>query len=660
MTRKKAFGSHRKNFKYYVAGSVSLITFVIYLSSLQNEFIFRWDDGQYIIENPFIRSLDLTLFKRAFSGFYAANWHPLTWISHALDYALWGLNPLGHHLTNNILHAINTFLVVVLTAKLLEAGRESLDDKISPIPSLPKRGTGLTPSLKKGDGGGFSDKRTLIAAATTGLLFGLHPLHVESVAWVAERKDLLCALFFLGSVMTYTKYVSGIIPEGPHVAPSTKGGSYKYYSLSLGFFTLALLSKPMAVSLPIVLLILEWYPFRRIRSMKSLWSAFIGKLPFIALSLVSSILTILAQKRGGAMAMTEFVPLSARALVAAASLMEYLWKIVLPINLSPYYPYPRDVSLLSLQYLSAVVIAVLITAACAGMVKKQKVWLSAWGYYAVTLIPVIGIVQVGGQAMADRYTYLPGLGPSLVIGLAAAWVSGKMYTAEKRGLTSKLVTAGAVLFVFVAITYLTVKQIRIWKNDITLWSYVIEKQPTGVPQAYNNRGLTFVDMEQFDKAMEDFDKAIASNPGFYEAFNHRGGTFEKMGQFDKAIDDFDKAISLNPRYAEAYYNRGVVYGKTGSFDASIASFNKSLELDPGKVDAYVSRGVSYAIIGKHDKALKDFNEAIDLNQNYAKAYLNRANLYSVTGRKELAIADFQKACDLGDQGGCNALKLYAR
>ena len=377
-------------FKYSVAGFVSLLTFLVYLSCLHNKFVL-WDDNRYVYENPHIHPLNLAFFKWAFFDFYEANWHPLTWVSHALDYAVWGLNPMGHHLTNNILHAVNTFIVVILVAKLLEAWRPSRQQN---------------PPLRPSEKGSY-----LIIAAVTGLLFGLHPLHVESVAWVSERKDLLCAMFFLLSILAYTN---------------------KHYILVLFLFALALLSKPMAVSLPAVLLILDWHPFNRISSMKSFLSALLEKLPLIALSLISSVLTVLAQKAGGALRTFDVIPLSVRVLVATESLMSYLWKMILPMNLTPYYPYPKNISLLSEECLLSVILVFGITAACIVMAKKQKLWLAVWGYYVITLLPVIGIVQVGIQAMADRYTYLPSLGPFLITGLGVAWVFKKTEALKAR------------------------------------------------------------------------------------------------------------------------------------------------------------------------------------------------------------------------------------
>jgi hypothetical protein len=381
----------RKNFKYYLAGSIALITFLVYLTALRNDFV-NWDDDIYVYENPYIRSLNPAFFKWAFFNFHASYWSPLTWISHALDYAVWGLNPLGHHLTNNILHAANTFLVVLLVIRLLDAWK----------------GRTIHSGLSS-----FVHERTmLIAAGTTGLLFGLHPVHVESVAWVAERKDLLCALFFLLSLIAYTKYASGADkePVNNNKAPRFFNN---YYLVTIGFFILALLSKPMAVTLPVVLLALDWYPFNRLRSPRAFRLALIEKLPFFALSLLSSMLTVLAANKGGAMELMETVSLSTRVLVGFRSLVAYLGKMLWPLNLVPYYPYPKDASPLSLEYFSAIVLVIGITAACMVMAKKQKLWLSVWGYYVVTLVPVLGIVQVGGQAMADRFTYLPSLSPFL-------------------------------------------------------------------------------------------------------------------------------------------------------------------------------------------------------------------------------------------------------
>jgi tetratricopeptide (TPR) repeat protein len=592
-------GERMRNVKYYLACSAALATFLVYLPALQNGFT-DWDDNTYVLTNPHIRSFDIAFFKWAFFHFYDCNWHPLTWISHAFDYAIWGLNPFGHHLVNIIFHAVNTFLVVILIIRFLEIYKETATKP------------GLRPFL--------TERTMLIASGATGLLFGLHPLHVESVAWVAERKDLLCALFFLLSIMMYTNYARSVSNGTDNKKPASHFFN-KQYVLALGLFIFALTSKPMAVTLPVILLLLDWHPFNRMQSLKSFRALVIEKLPFIALSLISSIVTILAQRAGGSLRSMEIIPLSTRLLVAAEALIAYLWKMLWPLNLVPYYPYPKDVSLFSLKYIAAIALVIGITLACIVAAKKRKLWLSVWGYYVVTLIPVLGIVQVGGQSMAERYTYLPSLGPFLVIGLASAWISKKTDAGKKWGLIAKVIWISAVICALGSISYRTVEQIGIWKNGITLWDYVIEKEPEGVSIAYTNRGLEF----------------------------------EKIGQLDKAIEDYSKAIVLDPSAYIAYFNLGVVYFKTDLLDKAIGYFNRSIAVNPTYADAYSNRGIAYALLDQYGRALDDFNKAIELNQNFAAAYYNRGKLFYKAGQEELALADFQKSCDLGSKEGCNSL-----
>ena len=560
-----------QNVKYYLALLVGLATFAVYLSTLHNDFAGLWDDSEYVYENPYIRSFSLGFLKWAFLHFYASNWHPLTWISHALDYAIWGLNPVGHHLTSIIIHSINSFLAVVLIIKLLEMFQER--------------------EIRNGSTTLIDRSGILMVAFVTGLLFGLHPVHVESVAWISERKDLLCALFFLLSSMTYVGYVTT-------VTALQKGGSRffnKRYLLSLGLFALALLSKPMAVSLPLVFLILDWYPFQRIRSVKSFWSAFAEKLPFITLSLISSILTVHAQRSGGTMGMMVFVPLSTRLLVAAKALLAYLWKMVLPLNLIPYYAYPKGVKVLSPEYLSAAILVTMITVMCLLYAKRHKVLLTAWGYYVVTLLPVIGIVQVGEQAMADRYTYLPSLGPFIIAGLSGALIYGRFKALQRWSSAIKISAVAITLLVFSALAFLTSKQIAIWKNPITLWTYVLKREPVRVPGAYVNRGDAYHEEGRLNKAIADLNKAIFLDPFSVDAYYERGTIFLEMGQFDKAVADLDRAINL------------MKYGAKSDVDIELF-------------------------------------------------FLNRGFAYSGLKQDAFAAKDFKKACELGSQAGCNMIR----
>jgi tetratricopeptide (TPR) repeat protein len=645
--------------QYYLAAAGALAAFLVYLPALPNEFV-NWDDDIYVYDNPHIRSLDISFFRWAFLGFPVSNWHPLTWISHALDYAFWGLNPLGHHLTSIILHAVNTGLVVLLAAKLLEAGRER--------------------SMRNGAVSFLNDRTVLIAAGVTGLLFGIHPVHVESVAWVSERKDLLCALFFLLSIIMYVKYASGQrsafsdqLSENntqstedralniEHRALSTEHRAQKvflnrYYLLALGLFVLALMSKPMAVSLPVVLLILDWYPFDRIRSWKTFQSAGVEKLPFFALSLASAVLTVLAQRAGGAMTAMDVVPLSTRTLVAAKALIVYMEKMVLPVDLIPFYPYPKEVSLFSFASLSAIGLIMAITIVSAIIVKNQRVWITAWGYYVLTLVPVLGIIQVGGQAMADRYTYLPSLGPFLIIGIMAAVASEKAGRAKAKQQGSAAVSLAAALFVVVALSSLTIRQITVWRTSLDLWNHVITKEPRKVPLAYYNRGQVFMNGGQLGKAIEDYSMAITLNPSYQEAFYNRGLALEKSGRPDLAAEDYERAIALNPSNYQAFNNRGILYGTAGSYDRAIESFTRALAVKTDYPDAYFNRGITYILTGRRDRAFADLSKAIELNPQFAAAYLNRGKLLLAMDRKGPAVEDFRKACEFGIAEACSALR----
>jgi tetratricopeptide (TPR) repeat protein len=631
-----------KGTTYIVAALVALATVVVYLPSLQNEFV-AWDDWQYICRNPHITSLDTRFLKWAIFDFYEANWHPLTWLSHAIDYAIWRLNPMGHHLTSVILHGLNTFLVIILIVNLLRVASSFEEVK-----------------------GFLSDRRVLTVGIITGLLFGLHPIHVESVAWVSERKDVLCAFFFLLSILAYIRYVSGAsppphpssLPTGERIKPALSKlegvRGIRWYLFSLGFFFLALLSKPMAVTLPVVLLIMDWYPFRRIEGADRLKPIFIEKFPFFALSLVSAILTLLAQSSGGSITSMKILPLSIRIFVGFKALIAYLGKMILPIELIPFYPYPQDISLLSFEYLLPLLLMIGITAACIVLSRKRRVWLAIWGYYVLTLFPVLGIIQVGRQAMADRYTYLPSLGPFLIIGLGVTWLFESLNTLKRWNLFLKTINLSIAAIVIFFMLFASIKQIGVWKNGVVLWTYVIEKNIQKVPMAYYNRGVAYERMGQYDKAIEDYNRAITLNPNYVEAYCNRGGTYEKMDQYDKAIEDYNRAITLNPNYIETYYNRGVTYEKMDQYDKAIEDYNRAITLNPNYIEAYYNRGVAYEKMGQYNKAIENYSIVINLNPNDFEAYNNRGVTYSKSGRYEEALIDLTEAIGLSP----NSSELY--
>jgi tetratricopeptide (TPR) repeat protein len=633
---------------FYLALAVALTTFIVYLPSLRNQFI-EWDDIAYICENFHIRSLNEAFFHWAFLDFYASNWYPLTWISHALDYAIWGLNPLGHHLTSIFLHAVNTMLVVLLVKRILEAKQMR---------------------AKEYQRTEFINERPiLISAGLTGLLFGLHPLHVESVAWVSERKDVLCAFFFLLSIIKYTDYTVTQIGENASL-PLVSRFTRRSYLFSLGLFALALMSKPMAVTLPVVLLILDWYPFNRFRSLQTFRTVFFEKLPFFVLAFLSSLIAILAQRTEGALSGLEIYPLSARLLIAAKSLMVYLWRMILPLNLAPFYPYPKNVSILSIDYILPLILVVGLTIACIVCSKKEKGWLAVWGYYVVTLVPVLGIIQVGAQSMADRYTYLPSLGPFLMAGSVVSGFSSKLR--KMKGLSEFAFSMVVTLILCLPLIYLTKHQINIWQNSITFWNYELGKEPDATV-AYLYRGISFMKSGRYEQATEDFNRAISLSPTDYHAFLNRGILYEKlnlsaqaindfntvitmqplnyhayayrgmifdrMRQPEKALADFDMAVSINPKDPDGYYNRGLFFAKVGQLERALADYDKALFLNPNDPDTHYHRGLVFERLGVFNKALEEFNKAISLNPSYYQVYYSRGLMFQRTGQFDEADRD---------------------
>lgn len=562
---------------------VALITFIVYLPALRNGFV-NWDDHHYVLENPIMQSFDLQFLKWSLTAAVGALWHPLTLISLASDYAVFGLNQWGYHLTNIIFHTLNTVLVFILVGQLLEYGGFRVNK---------------------------ADKGPLIAGTATALLFGIHPLHVESVAWISERKDILCAFFYLSSLIAYLKYTSYRDSKRPI-----------FYITSIIFFIMALMSKPMAISLPIVLLILDFYPLKRLRTGRAIdIKIWIEKLPFFVLGLLSSIAALWIHNVDSGLVSLEALPFIARIFIVVRTYIFYLLKMLLPNNLAPLYPLPIKINYFDLEYILSFIVLLLLASFCLWSLKRNRGYTAVWLYYLVTLIPVIGIIKVGDQAAADRYTYLPSIGPFLLAGLAIAALLGK-YTARR----NHLAVIAVLLLISGILGIKTVRQISIWKDSITLWSYEIRLFPDSQCAAYNNRGIAYNSEGQYDKAIQDYDRAIALKPDLATAYNNRGVAYYNKGQYDRAIQDHNKAIILKPDYVDAYNNRGTDYD--------------------GK--------------GQYEMAIKDYNKAIALNQDFAMAYNNRGFTYYNKGQYDRAIPDFQKACNMGYERGCNNYKIYSQ
>jgi len=558
---------HRREFGAVLA--ICAVTALAYLPVLSFGFV-NWDDDIYLYQNTHIRALDLTFLKWAFTEYYAANWHPLTWLSHALDIRLWGLKPAGHHATSLLLHMTNAGLAAFFALRLIRAVEE--------------KGVLLSTNFPS------------IAAGMTGILFGIHPLHVESVAWVSERKDLLSAFFFLLSLITYLRYAAS--------PASNRGRGFlkkRFYVLCVIAYVFALLSKPMAVTLPAILLLLDWYPLNRFQR-EAMGRLIVEKLPFVTLSFISIAVTIVAQQQGGALSTFESLPPGIRLVVGIEALAAYLQKVFWPFSLAPFYPYPKDVHLLSWQFLSSLFIVGGLTLGAVLSARISRIPAALWGWYLITLSPVIGIVQVGSQAMADRYTYLPLFSVFLGVGLATAGVMDRLKRLSLRGMawTTALILCG--LFLFAA----TVNQMSIWKDSISLWDHELSLYPD-VPVAFRNRGDARMQQGLPGEASKDFSRAIALEPSFAVAYNQRGIALVRLGDVTRALDDFSSAIQLTARPEFSYFNnRGAVYARLGRYDEAIRDYSEALLLRPDAVEALKNRGMTYLRIGNTEAAQKDF------------------------------------------------------
>jgi tetratricopeptide (TPR) repeat protein len=602
--RKPLPGVHRAS-ALAAAAVTAGAAFVVFLPSLSNEFLL-WDDNRLIYENPYIRTLDLEFFRWAFSAVVIASWYPLTLISFALDYAVWGPDPWGFHLTSVVLHSTNTFLVTVLVIRLVRIGRG--------------RGEGL-------------DGTALAAGLVTALLFALHPLRVESVVWAAERKDVLYALFYLLSVLAYLRYTS----KTPTSVP--------FYVASVVLFAMSLMSKPMAVTLPLVLLILDFYPLKRISTggwLRDSAKMVVEKAPYFILSVAVALVTYWTHISRGAPGAREIIPLTGRFAVAVSGYIFYLKKTLLPLGLAPYYPYPEGVSILSFEYAGSMALFSAVTALALATVKRNRVFAAAWLYYLVALVPVIGSMKGGDMVFAaDRYTYLPCLGLFILPGLLA----GRAFEGSLHKNLRPLAVA-AVLVVSAVLAALTVRQTAVWKDTVTLWSHQIKLYPHGSPLAYNNRGLAYQGLGELELAVRDFSKAIELDPLAAGAYNNRGTALYGSGRYGPAIKDFTRAVELSPGYADAYNNRGAVYMGVGRPKDAIKDYSRALNLNPGDAMAYFNRGIAFNSMGDYEKAVKDYTGAVEIDPRYAEAYNNRGGAYMKQGRLERALRDYTTALEL--------------
>jgi tetratricopeptide (TPR) repeat protein len=558
---------------------LAAITFTVFGRTLTHEFI-DFDDETYVYDNPMVvRGLTRPGLVWAFTSVHAANWHPLTWISHMLDCQLYGLHPGGHHLTNVLLH---TATVIVLFLVLRQ----------------------MTGALWR--------------SAFVAAVFAIHPLRVESVAWVAERKDVLSGLFFILTIAAYARY-------------ARRSGSFARYGLVLLLFALGLMCKPMLVTLPGVLLLLDYWPLQRMKTRK-LSALVLEKLPLLALSAASCAATLLAQHKAIESTGSFTLPLRlGNALVAA---MIYLGQMVWPAGLAVFYPYP------SVQHwpawevaLAGMLLAVLSWVAC--QLRRTQPWLlTGWLWYLVMLLPVAGIIQVGAQSHADRYTYLPQIG----LYMALTWLAAKLRM-------NRAALGGLMAGVVGTLMACAWQQTACWKNNETLWTHTLACT-TDNYVAHSSIGTILFNKGNLDEAMVHYQKALQINPGYSTGHNNLGNAFRQKGRVDEAITQYEQALQIDPDNEEFCYNLGNMLGQNGRVDEAITHFRRALEINPNFAEAENNLATALEQEGKLDEAIRHFRSALQIRPGYARAHYNLGGALLPMGRTDEAIAQLQQAVQL--------------
>jgi len=566
--------------KRMAAGLVlAAATLVAYWPVLRNDFVV-YDDRTYVVENPHVLpGLSRAGFAWAWTSTHASNWHPLTWLSHMLDQELYGLDARGHHATSLALHLAATLLLFAL-----------LD-----------RAT-----------------RATLRSAFVAALFAVHPLHVESVAWVAERKDVLSTLLLLPTLAAYAAY-------------ARRPGPWRYLAVA-GLFALGLLAKPMLVTLPILLLLLDFWPLER-WSARTAWPLLREKVPLALLALASSVVTVAAQRAGGAVGSMERFPVDVRIGNAILSYVAYLGLAVWPSDLAVFYPHPRAVSLLAVAASAA-----LLTGVSAWVFRARKrhpYLLVSWLWYLVALVPVIGLVQVGEQAMADRYTYVPLIG----IFVMAAWgIPDAMQAARGRSRGLSVVAAVVVL----ALVPLTRAQVARWRDSRTLFEHALAVTE-GNWVAHNNLGLVLEETGHPEEAIAQLEAALALRPGHPTVHNNLGNALADLDRHDEAVRHFERAIARQPGYAKAHFNLASSLTRLERTAEALKNYREAARLEPDDPRMRNNLGIALARDGQVEAAIEQFEAAIRLQPGNGRAHANLAGALVMLGRRAEARVEVENA-----------------
>src|SRR5438034_8205596 len=584
---------------------IALVTVAAFLPARQNQFV-NWDDKDNFLDNPHYRGLGWTHLRWMWTT-HLGHYIPLTWMTLGLDYLLWGMNPVGYHLTNLLLHAANAVVFFFVVRRILTLA----------LPSPSERGHALA-----------------VSAGFAALVFAIHPLRVESVAWVTERRDVLSGLFYLVAILLYLR------------ACERGARGRGWYWLSVAVFVGALLSKSMVVNLPVVLVILAVYPLRRLGGSIG-WRSeparrvYVEKIPFVLLAAAASAIAVMAQSSVHAVASLAQLSVPGRVAISTYGLSFYLWKMVVPVNLSPVYELRPPVNPWATPFLLSYGVVLALTAIALALRRRVPGLPAAWVAYIVVLLPVLGIFQSGPQIAADRYTYLAGLGWAILAGagLLSCWRSSRR---SKTGTPATWLLAGIAFCVVVGLGVLTWNQVHVWHDSEKLWSHAVAIDPGSAVGEYS-RGLVLAQQGKLTEAMEHYQTALRINPDYADAHNNVGAVLADQGRLAEAIEHYREALRLTPDYADAHYNWGNALAQQGKPAEAIEHYRQALRIKPDHALSHTNWGVELAQQGKLAEAIDHFREALRIKPDDALAHRNLGLALTQQGKPAEAFEHFQQA-----------------
>ena len=586
---------------WHITAIIALVVTVCFMPTLNNGFV-NWDDEVNYTENLHYRGLSLRHLSWMFAGsFDSGLYMPLTWLTLGLDYILWEMNPAGYHLTNLLLHVLNSLLFFYLILIFL------------------KRFSG-TPLMNDAFG-------IQVCAAVGALFFAIHPLRVESVAWLTERRDVLSGFFYLLTVLAYLRMKDREIKRTIR---------RRWFFLSLFFFICSLLSKPWGITLPVVFLILDIYPLGLVSGNRERFTKLrklsIEKIPYLLLSFISMGLTVIAEKQIVTVQSVTFHEIVARCMQAAYGLCFYLWKTLIPVRLSPIYLIDNPLNPYDFPYLFCA-LAVLVITVSLILLRHRWPWaLTAWICYAVIVSPFLGLFHRGHHIAADRYTYISCL-PFGVLVAAGMAMLRRSWQNQRIPSAIKLWAVWGWVICFITYSMLTVYQIHVWRDSRSLWRHMLKLDPEHYI-AHNNMGDILMNDGRLNDAVTHFAEALRFNPDLWPAHINMGTAYAQQGKVEKAVFHYTESIRINPNADEAYFNLGNIFASRDRLELSITYYSMALEIDPGNASVHNNLGIARMRQGQIKKAFEHFYQALQIRPDFEDAHSNMNRILEIIGIPE--------------------------